>query len=99
VTRERTYIRLSLAVYGMDTPSRALVSESWLGTDRPIRLGGSLLGAARHVCASFESGGETICVGIMRTDPTIIVGGILQENPFLVPPARFLRELREGRRT
>ena len=25
----------------------------------------------------------------------IIIGGILQENPFFVPPDKFLRELRE----
>ncbi len=27
----------------------------------------------------------------------IIIGGILQENPFFVPPDEFLRELRERR--
>jgi hypothetical protein len=25
----------------------------------------------------------------------IIIGGVLQENPFFVPPEQFLRELRE----
>jgi hypothetical protein len=39
-------------------------------------------------------GGDVI-VDVMRTHPTIIVGGILQENPFFVPPEQFLRELRE----
>ena len=34
---------------------------------------------------------------IMRTHPMVIVGGILQENPFFVPPAEMLRELRERR--
>jgi hypothetical protein len=29
----------------------------------------------------------------MRTHPMIIIGGILQENPFFVPPEEFLREL------
>jgi len=32
---------------------------------------------------------------IMRTHPMVIIGGILQENPFFVPPADMLRELRE----
>ncbi len=32
---------------------------------------------------------------IMRTHPMIIIGGILQENPFFVPPDEFLRKLRE----
>ena len=31
---------------------------------------------------------------IMRTHPMVIIGGILQENPFFVPPAEMLRELR-----
>jgi hypothetical protein len=39
-------------------------------------------------------GGE-IVVDIMRTNPMIIIGGALQENPFFVPPDEFLRELRE----
>ena len=32
---------------------------------------------------------------IMRTHPMVIVGGILQETPFFVPPDEMLRELRE----
>src|SRR6266853_5908351 len=35
-------------------------------------------------------GGE-IVVDIIRTHPMIIIGGILQENPFFVPPDEFLR--------
>jgi hypothetical protein len=30
---------------------------------------------------------------ILRTHPMVIVGGVLQANPFWVPPAEFLREL------
>ena len=40
--------------------------------------------------------GETV-IDIMRTHPMIIVGGILQQNPFFVPPEEFLVELRERR--
>jgi hypothetical protein len=29
----------------------------------------------------------------------IIIGGLLQENPFFVPPDEFLRELRERHAT
>jgi hypothetical protein len=36
-------------------------------------------------------------IDVMRTHPMIIIGGILQENPFYVPPDEFLRELRERR--
>ena len=35
---------------------------------------------------------------IMRTHPVVIVGEVLQENPFFVPPDQFLLELRERRR-
>ena len=32
---------------------------------------------------------------ILRTHSTVIIGGILQQNPFFVPPDEFLHELRE----
>jgi hypothetical protein len=41
-------------------------------------------------------GGDTV-IDIMRTHPMIIIGGILQQNPFYVPPEEFLRDLRERR--
>jgi hypothetical protein len=41
-------------------------------------------------------GGDTV-IDIMRTHPMVIIGGILQQNPFFVPPDVFLRELRERR--
>jgi MEDS: MEthanogen/methylotroph, DcmR Sensory domain len=41
-------------------------------------------------------GGGTV-IDIMRTHPMIIIGGILQQNPFFVPPDKFLRELHDRR--
>ena len=41
-------------------------------------------------------GGSTV-VDIMRTHPMIIIGGVLQLNPFFVPPEQFLQELRDRR--
>jgi hypothetical protein len=41
-------------------------------------------------------GGDTV-VDIMRTHPMVIIGGILQQNPFFVPPQEFLSELRRRR--
>lgn len=32
---------------------------------------------------------------VMRTHPLVIIGGVLAENPFFVPPDEFLVELRE----
>jgi MEDS: MEthanogen/methylotroph, DcmR Sensory domain len=41
-------------------------------------------------------GGDAV-IDIMRTHPMIIIGSILQQNPFYVPPDVFLREYRERR--
>ncbi|MDR6635108.1 hypothetical protein J2X72_003920 [Phyllobacterium sp. 1468] len=38
-------------------------------------------------------GGEAV-VDIVRTHPMVVVGGLLQQNPFYVEPAIFLEELR-----
>ncbi|HSR96404.1 MAG TPA: MEDS domain-containing protein [Kofleriaceae bacterium] len=37
----------------------------------------------------------SVVMDIMRTHPMVIIGGILQENPFYVPPDEMLRELKE----
>src|ERR1700730_13316781 len=37
----------------------------------------------------------SLVMDIMRTHPVVIIGGILQENPFYVPPDQLLREIRE----
>jgi hypothetical protein len=34
---------------------------------------------------------------IMRTHPMVIIGGLLQENPFFVAPEEMLEELRRRR--
>jgi hypothetical protein len=41
-------------------------------------------------------GADTV-IDIMRTHPMVIIGGILQSNPFYVPPEEFLLELRQRR--
>jgi len=38
-----------------------------------------------------------VVVDIMQTHPLVIIGGVLQENPFFVPPEEFLEQLREKR--
>ncbi len=40
----------------------------------------------------------SVVIDIMRTHPMVIIGGILQENPFYVPPDEMLEEL-QGRAT
>jgi hypothetical protein len=41
--------------------------------------------------------GTTVAMDIMRTHPLVIIGGLLRENPFFVPPEQFLTEMRERR--
>jgi DcmR-like sensory protein len=41
----------------------------------------------------------SIVMDMMRTHPVVIIGGVLQENPFFVPPDQFLLEIRERRRS
>ena len=39
----------------------------------------------------------SVAIEVMRTHPMAIIGGVLQENPFFVPPDQFLLEIREQR--
>jgi len=41
--------------------------------------------------------GSSVAMDVMRTHPVVIIGGVLQENPFFVPPDEFLLEIRERR--
>lgn len=41
--------------------------------------------------------GRSTVIHMMRTHPMIVIGGILQQNPFFVPPEEFLSEFRERR--
>lgn len=84
--------------------SRNIASMEWALEDRPgvhdiieyeARLNQML--PANHdpvVCtydlARFDA---SVVIDIMRTHPMVIIGGILQENPFFVPPARMLEEI------
>jgi DcmR-like sensory protein len=41
--------------------------------------------------------GGAAVLDMVRTHPLVVIGGVLQHNPFFVPPDEFLRELRERR--
>ena len=43
-------------------------------------------------CSKFGAG---VAMDILRTHPMVILGGVLQRNPFYVPPSEFLAELAE----
>src|SRR6266853_4284033 len=50
------------------------------------------------ICAyDLSKFGASVVMDALRTHPVVIVGGLLQENPFFVPPDQFLLELRERR--
>jgi hypothetical protein len=64
----------------------ARVNDVWRRYDNPV--------ICVYDLAKFGGGAV---VDIMRTHPMVIIGGILQENPFFVPAAEFLCELRDRR--
>jgi hypothetical protein len=39
----------------------------------------------------------SVVMDALRTHPAVIIGGLLQENPFFVPPDQYLLEIREQR--
>jgi MEDS: MEthanogen/methylotroph, DcmR Sensory domain len=41
--------------------------------------------------------GASVVIDALRTHPVVIIGGLLHENPFFVPPEEFLAELRARR--
>lgn len=45
--------------------------------------------------SKFSAG---VAMDILRTHPVAIVGGLVHENPFFVPPDKLLREIEERRR-
>jgi hypothetical protein len=46
---------------------------------------------------SLQDTGGALGWHALRMHPAVIISGLLQENPFYVPPAQLLREIREGR--
>jgi hypothetical protein len=41
--------------------------------------------------------GASVVMDALRTHPAVIIGGLLQENPFFVPPDELLQEIRQRR--
>jgi hypothetical protein len=69
----------------------AKANEIWIRQDGPVN----------PVICTYDLSrfsGDFV-VDIMRTHPMVIVGGILQENPFFVDPGEFLARLNERPRT
>jgi hypothetical protein len=50
------------------------------------------------ICAyDLSKFGGSVVLDALRTHPVVIMGGLLLENPFFVPPDEFLVEIRERR--
>ena len=50
------------------------------------------------ICAyDLSKFGASVVMDALRTHPVVIIGGMLQENPFFVPPDQFLLEIKERR--
>jgi hypothetical protein len=50
------------------------------------------------ICAyDLTAVGAGVVIDALRTHPAVILGGLLQENPFFAPPDQFVRELQERR--
>jgi hypothetical protein len=82
----------------------------WLFHDKPAvnslveyeaRLNHILSKYNDPVICNYDSSkfSASVAMDIMRTHPLVIIGGLLRENPFFVPPDQFLEELRERRST
>jgi len=67
----------------------AMANNAWLRPDGPIN----------PVICTYDLNRFTgnIIVDVMRAHPMIIIGGVLRENPFFVPPEEFLEELHSRR--
>lgn len=62
------------------------------------RLNGLLAKYDVPVVCVYDSSkfGASVALDIMRTHPLVIIGGLLRQNPFYVPPEQFLDELHES---
>ena len=50
------------------------------------------------ICAyDLSKFGASVVIDALRTHPAVIIGGLVQENPFFVSPDQFLLEIRERR--
>jgi hypothetical protein len=89
--------------------TRVMANMEWALEDRPgvedlleFETRVNYLAPKYHdvLCCTYDLArfGANIVMDVLRTHSMVIIGGILQQNPFFVPPDEFLRELRERAR-
>jgi len=102
----------SLLIRGSEGPfplTRLVASMEWALEDKPgvndiieyeSRVNDTLCKYDDAVCCTYNLArfSASVVMDALRVHPMVIVGGLLQENPFYVPPDVFLRELRERAR-
>ena len=86
--------------------TRAVVHMEWALLDKPgasdlleyeSRLNYMLPKYDAPVICTYDLSkfSASVVMDIMRTHPAVIIGGVLHENPFFVPPDQFILEIRE----
>ena len=89
--------------------TRVMGGAEWAMMDLPgvhgfieyeARLNELLADHEDPVCCIYDVSkfSASLVLDALRVHPAVIIGGVLQENPFYVPPEQFLRELRERAR-
>jgi hypothetical protein len=72
--------------------------DSWLGYEARVNQTVGKYSDAVICTYDLKNFSASLMMDMLRVHPAVIVGGVLQENPFFVPPDEFLQELR-GRRS
>jgi hypothetical protein len=101
---------LQSAAAGGHPLTRLLAHMGWALLDKPgagdlleyeIRLNYVLPKYADPVICAYDvtKVRAAVVMDLIRTHPVVIMGGLLHENPFFVPPDQFLVEIRGRRRS
>jgi hypothetical protein len=90
-TLVRGFANMEWALEDFPGVQRLVEYETWLNYHLP-----KYVNTAPVVCTyDVTRFGASVVMDILRTHPMVIIGGILQENPFYVPPDEMLKELEE----
>ena len=70
--------------------------DSWLEYEARVNYAVSKYNDPVICTYDLTNFSASLVMDMLRVHPVVIVGGVLQENPFFVAPDQFLVELREG---
>src|SRR5882762_11031670 len=69
--------------------------DNWLEYEKRVNYAVSKYNDPVVCTYDLKNFSASLVMDMLRVHPVVIVGGVLQENPFFVPPDQFLLELRE----